>query len=155
MKWGCKLQLNMTWLDGRLRWRDLRENSNLNVITFKTKVLKNQDRFKYLFQHMFYIIYLFQVLPVNMAQPSIWVATVIFANSPNNDFSVTDAKASLTVEKKGNLSISSLEQLQEVAYYEGSENPVTYMRKFKKDFACNFQLHTYPFDPQVHLTQKQ
>ena len=89
-----------------------------------------------------------------MVQPSIWVATVIFANSPNNDFSVTDAKASLTVEKKGNLSISPLEQLQEVAYYEGSENPVTYMRKFKKDFACNFQLHTYPFDTQVLLTPK-
>ena len=33
MKWGCKLQLNMTWLDGRLRWKDLREHSNLNVIT--------------------------------------------------------------------------------------------------------------------------
>ena len=33
MKWGCKLQLNMTWLDGRLRWKDLREHSNLNMIT--------------------------------------------------------------------------------------------------------------------------
>ena len=33
MNWGCKLQLNMTWVDDRLRWKDLRENSNLNVIT--------------------------------------------------------------------------------------------------------------------------
>ena len=33
LKWGCKLQLNMTWFDERLRWKDLRENANLNVIT--------------------------------------------------------------------------------------------------------------------------
>ena len=46
---------------------------------------------------------------------------MIFANSPNNDFSVTDAKASLTVEKKGNLSISPLEQLQEVAVEIGCD----------------------------------
>ena len=88
-------------------------------------------------------------MPPNLDQPSIWVPTVIFANSPNNDFSVTDGKASLTVEKRGNSSISPHNELQEVAYYEGSENPVTYRRKFKKDFACNFELHTYPFDTQV------
>ena len=33
MNWGCKLQLNMTWVDDRLHWKDLRENSNLNIIT--------------------------------------------------------------------------------------------------------------------------
>ena len=90
-------------------------------------------------------------MPPNPEQPGIWVATVIFANSPNNDFSVTDAKASLTVERQGNSSISPYDELQEVAYYEGSENPVTYRRKFKKDFACNFELHTYPFDTQVRV----
>ena len=88
----------------------------------------------------------------SIGQPSIWVATVIFANSPHNDLSTADAKASLTVERQGNLSISPHEELQEVAYYEGSENPVTYRRKFKKDFSCDFELHKYPFDTQVHFT---
>ena len=33
MKWGCKLQMNLTWVEGRVRWRDLRENTNLNIIS--------------------------------------------------------------------------------------------------------------------------
>ena len=33
MKWGCKLQLNLTWVEGRVRWRDLRDNTNLNVVS--------------------------------------------------------------------------------------------------------------------------
>ena len=74
---------------------------------------------------------------------------VIFANSPNNDFSQTDAKSSLTVEKVGNYTNSPWDQLEEVAYYEGDENPVKYRRKFKKDFSCNLYLQLYPFDTQV------
>ena len=93
-----------------------------------------------------------QGLPVSLVQPNIWVATVIFANSQNSDFSVTDAKASLTIQKKSNYTISPFEHLDEVAYYKGIENPVTYMRKFKKDFSCDFQLHTYPFDTQVVIS---
>ena len=33
MKWGCKLQLNLTWVEGRVRWRDLRDKTNLNIIS--------------------------------------------------------------------------------------------------------------------------
>ena len=33
MKWGCKLQLNLTWVEGRVRWRDLRDQDNLNMIS--------------------------------------------------------------------------------------------------------------------------
>ena len=32
MKWGCKLQINLTWVEGRVRWRDLRDKNNLNMI---------------------------------------------------------------------------------------------------------------------------
>ena len=55
----------------------------------------------------------------------------------------------MTVQKMGNYTRSSWDQLEEVAYYEGSENPVTYMRQFKKDFSCDFELFNYPFDTQV------
>ena len=64
---------------------------------------------------------------------------------------MADSKSSLTVEKVTNYTKSLLDQLEEIAYYEGSENPVTYRRKFAKQFSCNFQLYFYPFDTQVGL----
>ena len=73
----------------------------------------------------------------------------MFANSPDNEITAMDEKASLTVEKVGNFTTSPLDQLEEVAYYEGEENPVTYMREFRKDFSCDFELFTFPFDTQV------
>ena len=82
-------------------------------------------------------------------QQNIWVAFLIFANSPDNEITTMDEKASLTIEKVGNYTNSPFDQLEEVAYYEGKENPVTYMREFSKDFSCDFQLFTYPFDTQV------
>ena len=33
MKWGCKLHMNLTWVEGRVRWRDLRDKNNLNMIS--------------------------------------------------------------------------------------------------------------------------
>jgi len=137
LKWGCKLQLNMTWYDERLRWKDLRENANLNVIT-RQEGNQAQD----------------QNLSLGQFPPTVWVATVIFSNTPNNDFSLLDSKSSLTVEKKGNITMSTMNQLEEIAYYEGFENPITYSRKYTRDFSCNFHLQTFPFDTQhcsIHL----
>jgi len=137
LKWGCKLQLNMTWYDERLRWKDLRENANLNVIT-RQEGNEAQD----------------QNLSLGQFPPTVWVATVIFSNTPNNDFSLLDSKSSLTVEKKGNITMATMNQLEEIAYYEGSENPITYSRKYTRDFSCNFHLQTFPFDTQhcsIHL----
>ena len=82
---------------------------------------------------------------------TIWVPTVIFSNSPNSDFSLTDAKSSITVERISNYTKSPTDELEEVAYYQGKENPVTYRRKYKKEFSCNFKLHLYPFDTQVKI----
>ena len=33
MSWACKLELNLTWFDERLRWKDLRLKTNLNMIS--------------------------------------------------------------------------------------------------------------------------
>ena len=66
-----------------------------------------------------------QVLVQNDFHPTIWVAQLVFANSPDNEITAMDEKASLTVEKVGNFTTAPLDQLEEVAYYEGEENPVT------------------------------
>ena len=41
MKWGCKFLMNLTWTEDRLKWRDLRKNPNLNLIS---TVLSRQRR---------------------------------------------------------------------------------------------------------------
>ena len=44
----------------------------------------------------------------------------------------------------------------QVLFYEGSENPINYKRKYTKDFSCDIKLNNYPFDSQVcslRLTQ--
>ena len=82
-------------------------------------------------------------------QPAIWVPVLIFTNTANSDHTIMDSKSSLTVEKVSNYTKSTLDQLEEVAYYEGKENPVTFRRMYKKEFSCNFQLYFYPFDSQV------
>ena len=62
---------------------------------------------------------------------------------------IMDAKSSLTVKKMSSYAISPLEQLEEIAFFEGSSNPVTYRRNFKNTYSCNFELYLYPFDTQV------
>ena len=37
----------------------------------------------------------------------------------------------------------------QVLFYEGSENPINYRRKYSKDFSCDIKLQKYPFDRQV------
>ena len=99
--------------------------------------------------HYFDSLSVLQVLLQSDILQNIWVAALIFANSPNHDITIMDEKASLTVEKVGNFTIPPMDQLDEVAYYEGDENPVTYRREFKQEFSCDFQLFNYPFDTQV------
>ena len=60
-----------------------------------------------------------------------------------------DDKASLTIRRRSGYRKPPTSQLDEVAYYEGSENPVTYRRDFNKIFSCDFVLLRYPFDLQV------
>ena len=91
-----------------------------------------------------------QVLLIDDFSPKIWVASLIFANSHDNEITTVDEKTSLTVDKKGDFILSPLDEVNEVAYYEGDENPITYRREFSKEFSCDFQLFNYPFDTQVY-----
>ena len=146
MKWGAKLLLNLTWVENRVRWRDLRNNSNMNVIS---NMMPGQDKRGKVRRRTYWRICLIMYLLRHDGLTNIWVPVVIFANTPYNDITPTDEKSSLTVEKVGNNVNSVWYQLEEVAYYEGAENPVTYRRKFNKNFACDFQLYYFPFDTQV------
>ena len=42
-----------------------------------------------------------------------------------------------------------MHEMEEIAYYKGSENSLRYSRDFYLRFECQFELHNYPFDTQI------
>ena len=79
----------------------------------------------------------------------LWVPSIIFKNTEKNSATSLDDKALLLVKKQGNWSLSSAQEVEEIAYYKGSENPIAYSRDFYHRFQCLFDLNYYPFDTQV------
>ena len=79
----------------------------------------------------------------------LWVPVVIFVNTEMKTETEMDKKSRIVVVKKGNYRLSPVEDMEEVAYYKGSENPLRYWRDFFLRFKCVFDLQYYPFDSQV------
>ena len=78
-----------------------------------------------------------------------WFPKIIIVNSENNLEVPNDSKAKLLVKRKGKPTMSNDYDLQETAYFDGSENPVFYSRKFGVKLKCSFNLIYYPFDKQT------
>ena len=62
MKWGAKLLLNLTWVESRVRWRDLRNNSNMNVIS---NMMPGQDKRRQVRRRTYWRIWLIMYLHRN------------------------------------------------------------------------------------------
>ena len=62
MKWGAKLLLNLTWMESRVRWRDLRNNSNMNVIS---NMMPGQDKRRQVRRRTYWRIWLIMYLHRN------------------------------------------------------------------------------------------
>ena len=81
--------------------------------------------------------------------PPVWVPRIVFVNTPSTDLSMTDSSSSLYIKKQGKYSLSTLDKVEQVLFYGGSENPVNYRRKYTKSFSCDIRLNRFPFDSQV------
>ena len=79
----------------------------------------------------------------------LWVPVIIFVNTEMKSETTIDNKARIVVEKKGKYTLSPTQDMEEIAYYKGSENPIRYLRDFYLRFNCQFDLQSYPFDSQV------
>ena len=79
----------------------------------------------------------------------LWVPHIIFKNTEKNYESKIDEKSIILVKKQGNKSLAPIHEIEEIAYYKGSENSLLYSRDFYHRFQCHFDLHDYPFDTQV------
>ena len=79
----------------------------------------------------------------------LWVPIVKFENTENKYETPHDQKATILVKKRGNPILSPIHEMEEIAYYKGSENSVQYARDFFLRFRCDFELRNYPFDTQI------
>ena len=79
----------------------------------------------------------------------LWVPVIIFVNTEKKSETKIDKKAKIVVEKKGKFMLSPTHDMEELAYYKGSENPLRYWRDIFLRFNCQFDLKSYPFDSQV------
>ena len=80
---------------------------------------------------------------------NLWVPKIIFENTENKFISPLDEKAIILVKKQGNYTLASVHEMEEIAYYKGSENSLQYSRDFYLRFECQFELQKYPFDSQI------
>ena len=88
-------------------------------------------------------------IPTKRVLDLLWFPSIIFKNTPNNYETGMDSKVRLLVRKEGNFTLSTVHEVEEIAYYKGSENTIQYSRDFYHQFKCYFLLQDYPFDTQI------
>ena len=79
----------------------------------------------------------------------LWVPVITFENTENKYRGPIDSEARFVVKERGPLTLSSEIEVEDVAYYKGTENSLQYSRDFHLVFNCDFALHDFPFDTQV------
>ncbi len=62
---------------------------------------------------------------------------------------MNDDKAFVSIARKGDSKLSPNTELHNYRIYKGSENPITITRSYSKNFICEFDMASYPFDTQV------
>ena len=79
----------------------------------------------------------------------LWVPVITFENTENKYRGPIDSEARFVVKERGPLTLSTENEVEDVAYYKGSENSLQYSRDFHLVFNCEFDLHDFPFDTQM------
>ena len=79
---------------------------------------------------------------------SLWIPSIIFDNTENNDVMSFDDLAMVTISKKGTATLSDEAVVDEIDIFKGSENNIVLDKGFTKTLKCIYQLQLYPFDTQ-------
>ena len=80
----------------------------------------------------------------------LWIPNIVYRNNKDNDDTLTALeKSRLKIKRMGNFSRSSLDILDEVEIFQGSENPISMTQSYTKPFKCKYELRHFPFDTQV------
>ena len=78
----------------------------------------------------------------------LWIPSIIFGNTENNDVIASDPLAKVTISKEGVFDLSSETVVDEINIFKGSENKITFDKVYTKTLKCIYKLQLYPFDTQ-------
>ena len=82
----------------------------------------------------------------------LWMPSLVFQNTENNEVTIADSEAEVTVTREGEFTRSDDTVVEEINIFSGADNRITFERVYTKTFRCEYQLQLYPFDTQVWIT---
>ena len=78
----------------------------------------------------------------------LWIPVLIFDNTENKLSTVVDEDSTIVVNKRGNYTLSTMENVENRQFFKGDENSITLSRFYNIRFICNYEMQWYPFDVQ-------
>ena len=84
----------------------------------------------------------------NIDIDKIWIPSVVFTNTQNNEKTKGTPDTEVTVTREGNYTRSGDDVFDEIDIFQGVDNKLTFEMTYTKTFSCEYQLHMYPFDNQ-------
>ena len=79
----------------------------------------------------------------------IWIPSVTFLNTAQQERSARDNSSMVTVSRLGPRTRSSISERKNIYIYKGSENPLLISRVYSVKWLCSYDMQWYPFDTQV------
>ena len=79
---------------------------------------------------------------------SVWVPSLVFYNTLNEEQTLVDFYSNIFVDKKGDFMFADFMVIDETKKFKGTENNFKYERFYMKTFICEFNMEMYPFDTQ-------
>ena len=121
-----QFQITMVWKENRVKYQNLKEKTSLNAL--------NDDDIE-----------------------RIWLPLIVYDNTDQKEvtrlgeYGNGEWATRVTVTREGNLTRSSVEELDETEIFEGAENRLTMNQTYTWEFQCKYKLQHYPFDTQVNI----
>ena len=85
----------------------------------------------------------------------LWIPNLVYRNNKDNDDTRGEiGKSDLKIIRIGNFTRSSLNVVDEIEIFKGSENPIVMVQSYTKTFKCRYELMVFPFDTQVIHTKR-
>lgn len=79
----------------------------------------------------------------------LWMPTLLFGNSNNDQRTVLDDQSSLLVKSSSNHELNNLDILHQDYLFKGSENPLILSRFYTVNLKCDYDFRLYPFEEQT------
>ena len=82
---------------------------------------------------------------------SLWIPYIIFQNTDNDEAVQLDGvRSRVFISRESGFQRSGLEIADEIEIFSGAANKLSIGQTYSKQFHCNYLLHYFPFDTQVH-----